>query len=129
MKIARFEDLEIWKLSTEIAVDIYMVTNKGDFSKDFGLRDQIRRAVVSISSNIVEGFEMSNNNDFIRFLRIAKGSAGEVRSQLYLAKLLDYINQDEYQRIGEKLVSVSLMIGKFMTYLIGKKNAKEFSTR
>ncbi len=129
MKIARFEDLEIWKLSTEIAVDIYKITNRADFSKDFGLSDQIRRAVVSISSNIVEGFEMSNNNDFIRFLRIAKGSAGEVRSQLYLAKLLDYINQDEYQRIGDKLVSVSLMIGKFMTYLIGKKNAKEFSTR
>jgi len=71
MKILRFEDLEIWKLSLKITKIIYDLTSEGKFSKDFGLRDQIRRAMVSVSSNIVEGFEKRNNNEFIRFLKRA----------------------------------------------------------
>lgn len=93
MKIQKFEELNIWKLSLLITKDIYDLTSKGNFSKDYGLRDQIRRAVVSISSNIVEGFEKNNNNEFVRFLKIAKGSAGEVRNQLYIALAINYINQ------------------------------------
>lgn len=74
MKINKFEDLEIWKLSLKITKIIYDLTAKREFSRDFGLRDQIRRAIISVSSNVVEGFEKNNNNEFIRFLKIAKGS-------------------------------------------------------
>jgi four helix bundle protein len=83
MRITRFEDLKIWQIALKITKEIYEITNKKEFSKDFSLRDQIRRAIISDSSNIVEGFEKNNNNEFIRFLKIAKGSIGEVRNQLY----------------------------------------------
>src|SRR3989344_353735 len=129
MKILRFDDLEIWKISIEIALEIYKLSNKGKFLKDFGLRDQIRRAIVSVSSNIAEGFEMGNNNDLIRFLRIAKGSTGEVRSQLFIALKLNYITNNEFSNIDNKLELVSLKIGKFISYLMKKKNDKEFKTR
>lgn len=70
---------------------IYNMAAKKDFSRDFALRDQIRRAIISVSSNIVEGFEKNNNNEFIRYLKIAKGSAGEARNQLYIALAVKYI--------------------------------------
>ena len=85
MKISAFTDLEIWKLSVEVTVAIYKITRNNEFKKDFGLVDQIRRAIISVSSNIAEGFERNNNNEFIQYLRIAKGSAGEVRSQLLVS--------------------------------------------
>lgn len=129
MKILRFEDLEIWKISIEIVLDIYKLSNRGKFLKDFGLRDQIRRAIISISSNIAEGFEMGNNNDLIRFLRIAKGSAGEAKTQLFIALKLSYITKDEFNEIDNKLDLLSSKIGKFITYLLKKKNEKEFKTR
>jgi four helix bundle protein len=84
MKIQRFEELNIWKLSLLITRIIYDLSAKPNFARDFGLRDQIRRAVISISSNIVEGFEKNNNNEFVRFLKIAKGSVGEVRNRFIL---------------------------------------------
>jgi len=129
MKINRFEDLEIWKLGIDIAVEIYKLTSKNNFSKDFGLRDQIRRAAISISSNIAEGFEMTNNNDLVKFLRIAKGSAGETRSQLYLALKLEYVNYDKYEKLKEELEILSAKIGKFINYLMDKKKTKEFISR
>ncbi len=92
MKIQKFEELNIWKLSLTITKNIYNLTVKGDFSKDYGLRDQIRRATVSISSNVVEGFEKNDSNEFVRFLKIAKGSLGEVRNQLCIALAINYIN-------------------------------------
>ena len=78
--IERFEDLEIWKLSKNLANQIYDVTTKGKFSQDYVLRDQVRRAAVSIFSNIAEGFERNGNKEFIQFLYIAKASCGEVRA-------------------------------------------------
>jgi four helix bundle protein len=107
MKIQKFEELNIWKLSLEITKNIYDLTAKGNFSKDYGLRDQIRRATVSVSSNIVEGFEKNNNNEFVRFLKIAKGSAGEVRNQLYIALVVNYINQKEFNDLNTKLENVA----------------------
>jgi len=86
MKIVKFEDLEIWKLAILGVKNIYKLTQNENFSRDFGLRDQIQRAVVSISSNIVEGFEKNNNNEFIRFLKIAKGSCGEVRNHEFIIR-------------------------------------------
>ncbi len=129
MRINNFQDLEIWRISTEVAILVYKISNNAKFAKDFGLKDQIRRAVVSISSNIAEGFEMSNNNDFIRYLRIAKGSAGEARTQLFLSFELEYISSKEFKEIDEELALLSAKIGKFTTYLINKKNSKEFATR
>lgn len=79
MKILKFEEINCWKLSLKATKLIYDLTSKGSFSKDFFLRDQIRRSIVSVGANIVEGFEKNNNNEFIRYLKIAKGSSGETR--------------------------------------------------
>ncbi|MCX6763243.1 MAG: four helix bundle protein [Candidatus Moranbacteria bacterium] len=126
MKINRFEDLNIWKLSLKITKEIYDLTMIGKFSKDFGLRDQIRRAVVSISSNIVEGFEKNSNNEFIRFLKIAKGSTGEVRNQLYIAFSVGYASKQEFDIINVELENLAGQIGKFISYLESKKRNGEF---
>lgn len=86
MKITSFEELKIWQISMHLAKSIYVCTQENTFRRDFGLRDQIRRSIVSVSSNIVEGFERNNIKEFIRFLKIAKASLAEARSQLMLAK-------------------------------------------
>lgn len=126
MKIHRFEELQIWQDAIGITKLIYDVSATLKFSKDFGLRDQIRRAVVSITSNIVEGFEKNNNNEFIRFLRIAKGSAGEVRNQLHIALVVGYISQEEFDVIAVPLEKLSNQIGAFITYLANKRASGEF---
>lgn len=126
MKITRFEDLNIWKLSLKITKEIYDLTSKDGFSKDFALRDQIRRAAISISSNIVEGFEKSNNNEFIRFLKVAKGSTGEVRNQLYIAFAVNYICEEEFKTLNDDLLNLSNQIGSFISYLTRKRKNKEF---
>jgi four helix bundle protein len=129
MKIQRFEDLKIWKLSLKITKDIYDLTNRKEFSKDFSLRDQIRRAIISVSSNIVEGFEKNNNNEFIRFLKIAKGSVGEVRNQLYIALAVNYITEQEFDKINKELEDLASQIGGFIVYLEKRRKNKEFLTR
>lgn len=129
MKITKFEDLKIWKLSLKITKIIYDLTSKGKFSKDFCLRDQIRRAIISVSSNIVEGFEKNNNNEFIRFLKIAKGSLGEVRNQLYITLEVDYITKSEFNDLNKQLIDLSNQIGSFINYLVTKRKNKEFLTR
>lgn len=126
MKIQKFEELNIWKISLGLTKDIYDITSQGKFSKDFGLRDQIRRAVVSISSNIVEGFEKNNNNEFIRYLKIAKGSAGETRNQLHIALAIGYVSKKEFQTMSDGLEKLSGQIGAFISYLEKKRKAKEF---
>src|SRR4030066_1647951 len=105
-----FEDLEVWKSSRELTRKIYKVTGDGSFSKDFGLRDQIRRAAVSVMSNIAEGFERGGNQEFIQFLYIAKGSCGEVRSQLYVALDQGYIGRKLFDQIFNSLKRLSGMI-------------------
>jgi four helix bundle protein len=126
MKINKFEDLEIWKLSLKITKDIYDFTAKKEFSRDFGLRDQIRRAIISVSSNIVEGFEKNNNNEFIRFLKIAKGSVGEVRNQLYIALDVKYITELEFEKSNKDLENIAGQIGGFIIYLQNKRADKQF---
>lgn len=126
MKIEKFEDLNIWKLSLKITKDVYDLTAKKDFSRDFALRDQIRRAIISVSSNIAEGFEKNNNNEFIRFLKISKGSAGEVRNQLYIALAVGYIIQQEFEMTNKELEDLAGQIGSFITYLVKKRKNKEF---
>ena len=129
MKINKFEDLNIWKLSLKITKEIYDITSKKDFSRDFGLRDQIRRAIISVSSNIVEGFEKNNNNEFIRFLKIAKGSAGETRNQLYIALSVNYMTKQEFQRINKDLENLAKQIGGFIVYLERQRKNKEFTKK
>ena len=129
MKITKFEDLEIWKLSLKITKDIYDLTAKKEFSRDFGLKDQIQRAIVSVSSNIVEGFEKNNNNELIRFLRIAKGSAGETSKQLYIVLAVQYITQQEFDKTNKELEDLVNQIGGFIVYLEKKRKDKEFTTR
>lgn len=117
MKIRKFEELDIWKLSLKITKDIYDLTAKKEFSKDFKLRDQVRGAIISVSSNIVEGFEKNNNNEFVRFLKIAKGSVGETRNQLYIALAINYISQLEFKNTNKNLEDLANQIGKLISYL------------
>ena len=115
--VNKFEDLKVWQKAREINLIIYAVTNKGSFSKDFGMRDQIRRASISILSNIAEGFERNGTKEFKQFLSFAKASAGEVRSQLYVAKDLEYISNEEFVKAFDKISEVSKMISGLINYL------------
>ena len=116
-KIHKFEDLEVWKLAFENANLIYDLTSKGPFSKDFSLRDQVRRSAVSVFSNIAEGFERDGNKEFINFLSIAKGSCGELRAQVKFASRLGYITEGELLAIQERLIQTSNQIAGFQRYL------------
>ncbi len=129
MKIQKFEELNIWKSSLALTKDVYDITSQGKFAKDFGLRDQIQRAIVSVSSNIVEGFEKNNNNEFIRFLKIAKGSAGETRNQMHIAFAIGYVAKKDFDRIMDELEKLSGQIGAFISYLEKKRKEKEFIQR
>lgn len=107
----KFEDLEVWKKSRTLTKFIYQVTNQDKFSRDFGLRDQIRRASVSIMSNIAEGFDRANKGDFHRFLIIAKASCAEVQSQLYIASDVDYISSADFEDAMKQAKTVARMLG------------------
>jgi four helix bundle protein len=113
----RFEDIDAWQKARELTSRIYRITGQGDFSKDYGLKDQIRRASVSIMSNIAEGFERSGTGEFAQFLATAKGSAGEVRSQLYVALDQDYITKATFEPLYGSVTQISRMISGLMSYL------------
>lgn len=117
----KFEELEVWKLSMELCTNIYELTNNTLFAKDYGLKDQIRRSSISIPSNISEGFERDSKNQFIYFLTISKGSCGELRTQLKIAKSLNYLNNDDFEMINEKCLSVSKQLSGIINYLKTKK--------
>jgi four helix bundle protein len=113
----RFEDIEAWKKARSLVNMIYEITSAGDFARDYGLKDQIRRASVSVLSNIAEGFEREGNNEFCRFLMMAKGSCGEVRAQLYVALDQHYITTEQFERAVRLAVEVSRMISGLVKYL------------
>jgi len=120
--INSFENLEIWQKAQQLAAEVYLLTEKNQkINKDFSFKDQIKRAVLSISNNIAEGFEYNNNNDFIRFLRFAKGSAGEVRNCLFFAVRVNFLNLYEVQPLLEKTKSLGAQIGNLIKYLKQKK--------
>lgn len=110
-KVERFEDLIAWQKARQLTADIYQVTSKGDFSKDFGLRDQIRRASVSVMSNIAEGFDRGSRGEFHQFLVVAKASCAEVRSQLYVALDVGYIVQEIFSNLNNSTDELSRIIG------------------
>ena len=115
--IERFEDLEAWKAAREITKEVYRISKNDLFIRDYGLRDQICRASVSIMSNIAEGFERDGNKEFINFLSIAKGSSGEVRSQLYVALDQNYISENEFNSLYGITTQNSRLIAGLMNYL------------
>ncbi len=112
-----FEEIEAWQKARELTREIYSVSNLGSFSKDFGLRDQIRRAAVSIMSNIAEGFERGGTKEFAQFLSVASGSSGEVRSQLYVALDQGYIQDEAFEHLFRLTTETSRMIAGLMSYL------------
>jgi four helix bundle protein len=115
--IERFEDLEAWRISREITKEVYRISKNDLFIRDYGLRDQICRASVSIMSNIAEGFERDGDKEFVNFLSIAKGSAGEVRSQLYVALDQNYISEKEFDSLYAKTTESSRIISGLIKYL------------
>ncbi len=121
----QIEDIEVWKRGCRLAVKIYEISNKGSFSKDFELRDQIRRASVAISSNIAEGFERESDKEFKRFLFIAKGSCGELRTQLYIAKALNYIENNEAETLLKECKEISSMLAGLANRLRERINSKQ----
>jgi len=114
---SNFEDLPVWKEAKDLAVQIYKITKEGKLKRDYGLSDQIRKAAISISSNIAEGFDRSSRREFIRSLYIAKGSVSEVRSQLLICKELGYLDRDVSEKLLEKTISLTKQIGAFISFL------------
>ena len=106
-RIESFEDLLVWQKGIALVKQIYLVTTGGSLNKDFGLRDQLRRAAVSIPTNIAEGFERSSRKEYLLFLNIAKGSAGEVRSLLRVALEVGYINQTIHDQLRNHALELS----------------------
>jgi four helix bundle protein len=114
--MGKYQNLTVWKKSKDLAVYIYKITSKGAFSKDFGLRDQIRRAVVSIPSNIAEGDELSTNKQAINFFYIAKGSCAEVLTQAIISFEIGYINQKNFEYIENECIAISSMLARLIQF-------------
>jgi four helix bundle protein len=119
--ILRFEEIESWKLARELTNLVYALTQQSAFAKDFGLRDQIRRAAVSVMCNIAEGFESRTDSQFVNFLGMARASAGEVRSQLYIAFDQKYISDEQFKAAFGLAEQCAQKISGFMAYLIVHK--------
>jgi four helix bundle protein len=117
--ITNFEDLEIWKDARQQANSIFLLYTVEPFSKDWELKNQINSATGSVMDNIAEGFERSGNKEFINFLLIAKGSNGEVRSQLYRACDRNYISKETFEDLRGKCLTLSKKITSFIKYLKG----------
>ena len=109
-----FRDLQVWQLSKGLSVYIYNITDSGSFSKDFGLREQIRKAAVSIPSKIAEGEERNTNKEAVRFFSIAKGSLAEVVTQIIISKEVGYLEDDECHNILEKCKVIGKKLGKLI---------------
>ena len=112
-----FEELEAWQRARELTAAVYACSNSGAFARDLGLRDQIRRASVSVVSNIAEGFERDGSAEFAQFLAVAKGSAGEVEAQLYVALDQGYMAQGEFEALRSLVVSTKKLIAGLINYL------------
>ena len=112
-----FEEINAWQNARVLVKDVYALTRCGDFCKDYGLKDQIQRAAVSICSNIAEGFERRGNKELINFLWIAKGSAAEVCSQLYNARDLGYITDEQFKTMYDSSKQIGGMLFKLITVL------------
>jgi len=117
MKSKTFEDLKVWQDTRAFVKLIYELTASDSFKKDYGLKDQIQRAAVSIMNNIAEGFERNNNKEFVVFLKYSKGSAGEIRSMLYVALDLNYISKSTFDEYYTNVIKIITQISNFIKYL------------
>jgi four helix bundle protein len=115
--VKNFEDLNVWKQARQLTQEIYRLTKTEKFLKDFGLRDQIRRAAISVMSNTAEGFERGGHQEFVQFLYVAKASCGEVRSQLYVALEQGYATANDSEKLLELFMRLSGMIANLIAYL------------
>ena len=113
----RFVELEVWQKARELTRLIYESSRDGEFARDFGLRDQIRRAAVSVMSNIAEGFERGGNAEFIHFLAMARGSVSELESQLYVALDQEYLTEERFKELQKLTGSAQRLIGGLVRYL------------
>lgn len=125
--ISRFEEIESWQLARELTNMVYGFTRREPFSRDFGLKDQICRASVSVMSNIAEGFESQTHAQFIRYLGIAKASVAEVRSQLYVALDQNYISKEEFQTAFDLSYKTLRKLVSFIAYLQANSYARRVS--
>lgn len=107
----KFEDLTAWKKARELTNLVFQLTKNAEFAKDYDFRSQIRRAAISVMANIAEGFERANKGDFQRFLSIAKASAAEVRSHLYVAYDNGYLGEEDYKLLFEKCLELGRILG------------------
>lgn len=125
--ITRFEEIEGWKTARRLTNKIYELSNQAGFNRDFGLRDQIRRACISIMSNIAEGFESRTDVQFVNFLGMARASAGEVRAQLYIALDQNYIAQAQFDDAFQLVQTCSRQIANFIKYLEANPRPRRIS--
>jgi four helix bundle protein len=121
MSSTDFRKLVVWQRSKDLAVDIYKITKSGEISKDYGFTDQMRRAAVSIPSNIAEGNDRGSQKEFIRYLHIAKGSLSELKTQLEIAKEINYIEVEIFSDIESKCEELSKMLGGFIKSIDNKQ--------
>ncbi len=124
-RIEKFEDLIAWQKARELTKNIYKITKHGDFLKDFGLRDQIRKSSVSIMSNLAEGFERGGCSEFHQFLVYAKGSCAELRSQLYVALDVEYIDGMTFQKLHDLARETSRLVGGLRAAVYRQKSKTE----
>jgi four helix bundle protein len=112
--MGRFRDLKVWQRAKDLAVFIYKLTTHGEFSKDYGLRDQIRRAAVSIPSNIAEGDELGTDKQSIRYFYTSRGSSAEVLTQAIIANEIGYLQNQDFLHIENECQSISKMLNKLI---------------
>lgn len=117
MKIENFEDIDAWKEARKLTNEVYNFTSDGKFSKDYGLRDQIQRASVSIMANIAEGFDSGSDDSFVQFLNYALRSATETQSHLYVARDQGYISDEQFNETYDQIVEVKNLISGLKRYL------------
>ena len=115
--ITKFEDIQAWQKGRELKQAVYRCSKRGAFARDSALREQIRRAAISITANIAEGFERGGNREFIQFLSQSKGSTGEVQDHLYTALDENYISQEEFDTLYKLATEVAKITGSIMNYL------------
>jgi four helix bundle protein len=115
--IKQIEEIQVWQKARALCKRVYSITKEGRFAKDFGLRDQIRRAAISVMCNIAEGFERGGTGEFVQFLAISKGSAGEIRAQLYVALDQNYVDQEQFDQLIRDVDEISRMVSGLMAYL------------
>ena len=115
--IRSFEDLNVWRAAKALTIEVYLVTENQPFKRDRALRDQVRRAAISIMANIAEGFERNSHKEFANFLNFALGSTAEVKNHLILAAELQYLEKSRLNEMRERLNDISRQLTGFMKYL------------